>query len=215
MDLLSQIRLVNYSKEEYAHLFYFAIISGFLFSFNDWGTKTFSLSVGLKNLSTAIAVAFFITLITTWIVKFFGIKKGVFVRFKLNYILSALAFLLTYLSFGYIPSIAFFDMKFEYDEKIRFGRPKLMPNLSEYSSLSSQFLFWNILVSLFAFMFVHSKYFFQLSLLQLYYLIPIPYIPGYYSFMAGKESFTKFVKTYSFILLTLLILFVFYLIRLS
>lgn len=210
MDFMDRSEFLKFDLKEVWALVLFSLLTGFLFSFNDWGTNTFSLSEGLLNLQKAIISVFVVTFTVVLLIKLIAINKGFYVKIRFNVILTLFSFLITFLFFGIVSFPAFLNYMFEYDEKIRFGEPKIMPLYEDYSKISSLVLMFNILLSLVLFfMFSHEKYFFQIAFSQIFNVLPVPFIPGYYAFINGKSNFLSFVKTYLWIGVVLLLLFLF------
>lgn len=72
-----------FTKEETRDLTIAIIILGLIFSFNEWGIKTFDLVIGIKNLIRAIILCAIIILTQLCAEKIYGKKIGTFVFYQL------------------------------------------------------------------------------------------------------------------------------------
>lgn len=72
-----------FTKKEINHLTIAIIILGIIFSFNEWGVKTFDFLLGIKNLLRAIILSSIILLTQIYSEKLYGKKIGTFVFYEL------------------------------------------------------------------------------------------------------------------------------------
>ncbi|MFH1682337.1 MAG: hypothetical protein ABIA37_00930 [Candidatus Woesearchaeota archaeon] len=90
----------GFTKQELVAFLIGIIITGFIFSFKDWGADTFNLTIGLKNLLFAIlaaAISFFGHLAPQ---KMYALSTGYLVTFRAWYVGLIIALVLTFVSAG-------------------------------------------------------------------------------------------------------------------
>lgn len=198
---------VAINKNEFLAIILASVITGFSFSFNDWGYETFSLEIGIINLQKATIVSFIAFTLLILIAKYFANFYGVGLTVELNWLATTLGFLFTYITYGIIPIPAFLNFNFYHDPKLRFGQRRPLPNFTDYEKTSkySSFILFFLLFLLF--LFIRQKYILKFTIGYFFYVLPIPKVPGFYVFINGKDNIKKFLSTYSYFIIFALILY--------
>lgn len=198
---------ITITKKEFLSLILASLITGFFFSFNDWGYETFSFEIGIVNFQKAVIVSFFAFTVLIFFAKILANHYGVGINVELNWLATLIGFAITYIFYGIIPIPAFLNFNFYHDPKLRFGQRRPLPNFSDYektAKYSSYLLFFILLV---LFFFMREKYILKFTIGYFFYVLPIPKVPGFYLFVNGKENMKKFINTYAYFALFALILY--------
>src|SRR3989344_5838616 len=74
---------MQFSKTEITKIIIASIITGFVFSFNQWGDETFSLTIGLLNLSMAVFICLIIYTVHALSQKIAALKSACETEFDL------------------------------------------------------------------------------------------------------------------------------------
>ncbi|MEM4396644.1 MAG: hypothetical protein QXR30_03235 [Candidatus Woesearchaeota archaeon] len=195
------------TKNEFLAIILASLITGFSFSFNDWGYETFSFEIGIVNLQKAIIVSFIAFTLLVLVAKFFSNFYGVGLTIELNVLATILGFLFTYIIYGVIPIPAFLNFNFYHDPKLRFGQRRPLPNFTDYEKTSkySSYIIFFLLILMF--LFIKQKYILKFTIGYFFYILPIPKVPGFYVFINGKDNIKKFLSTYIYFVLFAIILY--------
>ncbi|PIZ50683.1 hypothetical protein COY27_06235 [Candidatus Woesearchaeota archaeon CG_4_10_14_0_2_um_filter_33_13] len=105
-ELVERIKdYYRFSKQEVSGLVVAIIVTGFLFSFRDWGVEEFNLIFGLKNFLLAIIVA----AISFWFKiscqKVYGLGEGQDAEFKTWWVGIVVMLVLGFITSGWVPLI--------------------------------------------------------------------------------------------------------------
>ncbi len=95
-------RYFSFRREEWLSLFLTAAVGGLLFSYNDWG-EPFSVGVGVTNLITDTLLVFALLLFQVVVTKLAGIRFGLELRYEKYALGLWIGFVLTFLTFGFLP----------------------------------------------------------------------------------------------------------------
>ena len=134
--LESPKRHVKYAKEETIAIFICSLISAFVLSFSDWGTKAFDFNVGIRNLILTAIIVLVSLMIKFSVQKYFCRIKGYEVRFKPWYIGYILGILFIFATNGNFIFLAFGGLVFSLAPQIKFGERERSFSFSEMGWLS-------------------------------------------------------------------------------
>ena len=90
----------HFSKSELAGLLLVALITGFIFSFKDWGDEFFDAAVGFAHLISAILIAGFTLFIRSSIQKMYALAQGYKIVMKTWFVGTYITLALSFLSLG-------------------------------------------------------------------------------------------------------------------
>mgnify|MGYP007094905108 CR=1 FL=1 len=94
-----------FTKQELSGIVVAILITGFIFSFRDWGAEEFNLIFGLKNLFLAILIATFSFWFKISCQKLYGLAEGQNAEFKTWWAGIAVMLVITFITRGYVPLI--------------------------------------------------------------------------------------------------------------
>ncbi len=173
---------LKFNKKELLGLLYTVIIFGFIFSFKEWGTKQFDVSVGIANLIIAmflVALTFFIKI---------GIQKKLAYRFGFSAEYSPwvvgliITLLLILVTNGWFIFLALGSLSYTVVEHMRIGHERRSSHITS-AMITAVGLTINILLAAICKIFAAGSFgiiFTELMKINLwmafYGIIPIPYL---------------------------------------
>ena len=95
----------RFSWQEISGLIVAILVTGFIFSFRNWGGEQFNLLIGLKNLFLALIVAGISIVFRFSCQKIYGLTSGNKVEFKLWWAGILIALVLVFITMGRLPLI--------------------------------------------------------------------------------------------------------------
>ena len=95
----------RYSKQELVGLIAAIIVTGFVFSFKDWGVEQFELTTGLQNLAIVCLIAAITFFFRISFQKIYGVSQGHRAEFKIWWMGLLIALIVAFFSFGRIPLV--------------------------------------------------------------------------------------------------------------
>ncbi len=176
----------RFSWEEVSGLIIATLITGFIFSFKDWGGDQFNLLIGIKNLLSVIfitAVAFFFHCSCQ---KVYGLSTGHKVEFKLWWTGIMIALVLAFVTMGRLPLILVGGVTTSFMVRQRLGEFRYGPSWKANGLIGIWGILGNLILAvIFAvgLYLLPQNYFFQKGLiLNLIMagcnLIPLPKLDG-------------------------------------
>jgi hypothetical protein len=90
----------HFSKSELSGLLLVALITGFIFSFRDWGDEFFDVAIGFAHLIAAILLAGFTLFVRSSLQKIYALSQGYKIIMKTWFVGTYVALALSFLSLG-------------------------------------------------------------------------------------------------------------------
>lgn len=198
-ELQSRIReFFEFSKQEISGLIAAVLITGFIFSFRDWGIETFDLTLGLRNLfivSFIAALSFFLRISMQ---KIFALSEGYKTEFKVWWAGLIIAMLVSFLSSGRIPLVLIGASVSSFMVKQRLGEFRYGFSYSDNATIA----LWGVLGSLITAVlfavglyFAPQSYFFSKGvilnlIMALCALLPLPQLEGLQIYFGSRLQYS-------------------------
>ncbi|HLC88666.1 MAG TPA: hypothetical protein VJG49_01385 [Candidatus Nanoarchaeia archaeon] len=187
LELYARIKEeLRFSWEETSGLIVAVLVTGFIFSFRDWGGDQFNLIIGIKNLLSVVllaAVAFFFHCSCQ---KIYGLSAGHKVEFKLWWTGIMIALVLAFLTMGRLPLILVGGVTVSFMVRHRLGEFRYGPSWRANGLIAVWGILGNLILAVFFALGLYllpQSYFFEKGLfLNLVMagcgLIPLPKLDG-------------------------------------
>ncbi len=187
----------RFSRQETIGLLAAVIITGFIFSFRDWGTEQFDAAVGLRNLMIMILIAALAFFFRSSCQKIYALSEGYQAEFKVWWAGLGIAAVVAFLSFGRIPLVLGGTMATSFMVKQRLGEFRY--GFSYWNN--AIIAYWGVLGNLIlAILFaigsyaVPGSYFFSkglaLNLIMAFTaLLPLPQLDGLSIFFGSRKVY--------------------------
>ena len=184
----------RFSRQEKIGLFAAIIMTGFIFSFRDWGTEQLDVLLGVKNLLLVSLVAGISFFFRTACQKIYGLSEGYKTEFKVWWAGMLMALALAFVSQGRLPLVLAGTMMSAFMVKQRLGEFRY--GFSYWHN--GMIAYWGVLGNLImAMLFAVGGYFFPesylfskgvaLNLIMAFTsLIPIPQLDGLAIFFGSR-----------------------------
>jgi len=198
-ELQSRLRdFFSFSKQEISGLIVAVLITGFIFSFRDWGVETLDFTLGLRNMfivSFIAALSFFLRISMQ---KIFALSEGYKTEFKVWWTGLIIAFIVAFVSEGRIPLVIIGASVSSFMVKQRLGEFRYGFSHSDNATIA----LWGVLGSLIiatlfavGLNFAPQSYFFSKGLLlnllmALCALIPLPQLEGLQIYFGSRLQYS-------------------------
>lgn len=186
----------TFDKAEILGLISTALVTGFIFSFRDWGLDAFDLIYGLRNLITTIFLAALCFAVHISAQKLAAISQGYRAIFKVWYLGLAIMLIVAFVTFGYFPLIIAGGITLAFMERQRIGEKRYGFNFKDNGAITSTGIHANMaLATLFAILnlvfpsTLFIKAIILNVLLSLFSLIPLPQLDGPAIFFGSRNNF--------------------------
>ncbi|MBU0457736.1 MAG: hypothetical protein KKD75_06345 [Nanoarchaeota archaeon] len=185
---------LRFSKQEFVGLLVAIVVTGFIFSFRDWGDESFSLVIGLTNLLLVFiiaAISFFFRLSCQ---KVYALSQGYKAEFKVWWVGLIIALVIALISAGRIPLVIIGSVIASFMIKQRLGEYRYGFSHSQNGVIAFWGILGNMILALiFAtglFIFPQSYFFSKGLLLNLIMgfcsLLPLPQLDGLKIFFGSR-----------------------------
>ena len=105
-ELISRLKAYfGFDKQEVSPLIIAILITGFIFSFRDWGVEQFNLAIGLKSLITVIIIAAISFFFRFSCQKIYGLSQGYKVQFRVWWAGLVIALVIAFVTIGRLPLV--------------------------------------------------------------------------------------------------------------
>ena len=111
----------TFNSQEKLGLVIGMLVTGFLFSFRDWGAEQFEVAIGLTNFVLACFAALLLFVARFTLQKWYGLAQGYKVTFKPWWIGMAIAVVITFITNGWVPLILVGGVSVAFISKHRLG----------------------------------------------------------------------------------------------
>jgi Zn-dependent protease len=177
---------LRFSQKELVMVLLAVLVTGFIFSFRDWGAESFDLAIGLRNFIIALFVAFLTFIIRISCQKMMALSVGYKSEFRLWILGIILALIFAFISDGYLPLVLAGGMATALMLRQRIGEFRYGLMLSEESWIGAWGIFGNILLTIFFSIgnyFFPESYFFSIGItinlvMAACSLLPLPQLDG-------------------------------------
>ena len=199
-ELRSRIRdFFSFSKQEIIGLAVALLVTGFIFSFRDWGLETLDLTLGLRNLiivSFVAAISFFLRISMQ---KIYALSEGYKTEFKVWWTGIVIALVIAFVSNGRIPLVLIGASVSSFMIKQRLGEFRYGFSHSDNATIA----LWGILGSLITatlfalgLHFSPQSYFFSKGVLlnlimALCALLPLPQLEGLQIYFGSRIQYVS------------------------
>ena len=211
-ELVSRIKeYFGFDKQEVSTLIIAILITGFIFSFRDWGVEQFNLAIGLKNLMIVLIIAAISFFFRISCQKIYGLSQGYQVQFKVWWAGIVLALIIAFVTVGRLPLVLIGGVVSSFIVKQRLGEFRYGASSSGRAMIG----FWGVLGNLImAILFAIGAYFLPQSfffnkgiilnlIMGFSALIPLPQLDGLGIFFGSRALYYVGILT---VLLTTLLL---------
>lgn len=212
-ELRSRIRdFFSFSKQEISGLIVAVLITGFVFSFRDWGIETLDLAIGLRNLFIASFVAAISFFLRISMQKIYALAKGYKTEFKIWWTGLIISLIVAFVSAGRLPLVLIGASVSSFMIKQRLGEFRYGFSHSENATIA----LWSVLGSLITatlfaagLHFAPGSYLFNKGLLlnlimALCALVPLPQLEGLQIYFGSRIKY--FVGIFAVLLTSLLLM---------
>ena len=194
-ELLSRWKeFLRFNKQEISGLVFAILVTGFVFSFRDWGEDQFSVAIGLSNLGLlciAAGISFFFRVACQ---KLYALSQGYDAQFKVWWLGLLIMLIVSFFSFGLVPLVLIGTVVTSLRVKQRLGEFRYGFSYGENSTISLWGVMGNLIAGiLFAIglHFLPQSYFFYKGLLlnlvmAFFAMIPLPQLDGLKIFFGSK-----------------------------
>ena len=202
----------HFSKSELFALVIVALITGFIFSFKDWGDEFFDASIGFAHLIASILVVAFTIFLKAAIQKVYALSQGYKITIKTWFVGTYIALALSFLSLGNLSLILAGSFSSAFMSKQRLGEFRYGFNNFENGLIGFFGILTNIGIALFFAIlsyFPPGNYIFTQGIILniimgFCSLLPFPQLDGLKIFFGSRPLYYTSVGT--MLLSTLLIL---------
>lgn len=196
----------RFSRQELSGLALAVVVTGFVFSFRDWGTKHFDLVVGLSNFFLMIIIAAISLVFRTGCQKIYALGEGYLVQFKVWLVGLGIMLVLTFLSFGSVPLVLVGSVVASLMVKQRLGEFRYGFSYGNNAMIGAWGVLGNMILAIFFAIGVFYRpesYFFSKGLLLnmimgFLALLPLPQLDGLKIFFGSR--FLYFLLLFAVIL---------------
>tara|TARA_Y100000310_G_C20526576_1_gene736355 strand:- start:54 stop:791 length:738 start_codon:yes stop_codon:yes gene_type:complete len=212
IELQSRIKeFFRYSRQESTNLIIAIIVTGFIFSFRDWGEQNFSLLIGLKNfLITCLLVAISFIIRFSW-QKISALNYGYKAEFEIWFPGIIFALLITFLSVGKLPLILIGSVSLSFMVRHRLGEFRYGFSHKQAANVHFFGIAGNLALAILFGAFAHShpdNYIFVKAVsinlwMALCSLLPLPHLDGVNIFFGSRLRY-YFTVTITFITIFLI-----------
>src|SRR3989338_2176599 len=197
-ELVSRVRdFLRYSHHELAGLTIAILITGFVFSFRDWGGEQFDAFLGLQHLFAVFIIAAFSLFFRTACQKIYALDEGYKAEFRPWWMGMGISLVLGFLSFGYLPLVLIGNMSAAFMIRQRLGEFRHAFSYWHNAMISYWGMLGNlimaILFSIGAY-FVPGSYFFNKGIMvnlimAACSLLPLPQLDGLAIFWGSRKIY--------------------------
>lgn len=197
-ELVSRVRdFLRYSPHELTGLAVAILITGFVFSFRDWGTEQFDAFMGLQHLFLVFIIAGVSLFFRIACQKIYALDEGYKAEFRPWWIGMGISLVLGFLSFGYLPLVLIGNMSAAFMIRQRLGEFRHAFSYWHNAMISYWGILGNlimaILFSIGAY-FVPESYFFNKGIMlnlimAACSLLPLPQLDGLSIFFGSRKIY--------------------------
>ncbi len=179
-------KFLRFSKQELSTIVIATLITGFIFSFRDWGDTTFNLSIGLTNLLLTIIIVFISIIFKLTCQKLYALSTGYKAEFKVWWAGLIIALVFTFITVGRVPLVLIGTIVTTFMVKQRLGEFRYAHNYEE-NAMAAQWGVYGALIMAMIFgvglLYFPESYFFNMGVffnlvMAVCALIPIPQLDG-------------------------------------
>ena len=184
----------HFSKQELIGLALAAIVTGFIFSFKDWGDQELDVVLGFRNLILATTIATISLFFRFSCQKIYGLSQGYKAEFKVWWLGLFIALILAFLTAGKLPVILAGTMAVSFMVKQRLGEFRYGFSYWENAMISYWGVLGNLILGLLSGIgsyFFPQNYFFTKGMIfniimAFTSLLPLPQLDGLAIFFGGR-----------------------------
>jgi len=185
---------VRFNKEELINILILILVTGFIFSFRDWGEETFDLAMGLKNLAACFLVAGITFFFRFYCQKTYGIIEAHKATFKIWWTGLIIALVITFLTNGIVPLVLAGCMSVVLMPRYRLGEFRFGFSYQINGMIAYWGIIGNLILALFSAIGLYlfpDNYFFGVGvklnlIMAACSLIPIPQLEGLNIFFGSR-----------------------------
>jgi hypothetical protein len=192
---LSRIKgYFRFNRQELSGLVVAILVTGFIFSFRDWGVDQFELTTGLRNMAILCLVTAITFFFRISVQKIYGLSQGHKAEFKVWWMGLLIALVVAFFSFGRIPLVLLGGTFVAFMIRHRIGEYRYGISYWVNGSVAYWGVMGNLALAILFGMgnyFVPGNYFFQKGLtlniiMAVGALIPIPQLDGLNIYMGAR-----------------------------
>ena len=184
----------TFSRQEMVGIIAAVLVTGFIFSFRDWGAEMFDAATGLKNLLTLLIIAAISFIFRLSCQKWYSLSAGYKAEFKVWWTGLAIALVIAFVSFGRVPLVLAGTMATAFMVKQRLGEFRYGFSYWNNAMIAMWGILGNMIIAiLFAvgLYFLPDSYFFQKGLILnlmmgFTSLWPVPQLEGLHIFFGSR-----------------------------
>lgn len=197
-ELFSRVRdFLHFSPHEFTGLAIATLITGFIFSFRDWGGEQFDAFTGLQHLFLVFIIAALSLFFRTACQKIYALDEGYKADYNPWWMGMGISLVLGFLSFGYLPLILIGNMSAAFMIRQRLGEFRHAFNYWHNAMISYWGMLGNlimaILFSIGAYFAPESYFFSKGIILNLVMaacsLLPLPQLDGLSIFWGSRKIY--------------------------
>jgi len=197
-ELLSRWKdFLKFNKQEISGIAFAILVTGFVFSFRDWGGEQFSFATGMTNLLLMVLVAGISFFFRTACQKMYALSQGYDTQFKVWWLGLLIMLLVSFFSFGLVPLVLVGTVITSVRVKQRLGEFRYGFNYGENAAVGAWGVAGNLILGMvfaIGLYFSPESYFFYKGMLlniimAFFALIPIPQLDGMKIFFGAKKLY--------------------------
>ncbi len=197
-ELAARVKeFLRFSRQETSGLIFAIILTGFIFSFRDWGTDTFDLALGLHHLIVVIIVAAVSIFFRIACQKIYALSQGYNAEFNIWWSGLLIMLIVAFISLGRLPIILVGTVVCSLMVKQRLGEFRYGFSYKDNAMIAMWGLYGNLIVALFFAIGLHSlpqSYFFGkglvLNLVMAFFsLLPLPQLDGLQIYFGSRTMY--------------------------
>ena len=197
-ELWARIKeFLRFSQQETRGLLLAIILTGFIFSFRDWGTEKFNLTLGLQHLFIAVAVVAVSILLRIACQKIYALSQGYNAEFKVWWTGLLIMLILAFISLGRLPVILVGTVVSSLMVKQRLGEFRYGFSYKDNAIIAGWGVYGNLIAALFFALGLHAfpqSYFFGkgvvLNLVMAFFsLLPLPQLDGLQIYFGSRMMY--------------------------
>ncbi len=197
-ELWARIKeFLRFSRQEATGLLFAIVLTGFIFSFRDWGTDKFDAAFGLQNLLLVIIVAAISIFFRIACQKIYALSQGYNAEFKIWWPGLLIMLIVAFLSLGRLPVILVGTVVSSLMVKQRLGEFRYGFSYKDNAMIAMWGLYGNLIAALLFAIALHSlpqSYFFGkglvLNLVMAFFsLLPLPQLDGLQIYFGSRTMY--------------------------
>jgi hypothetical protein len=139
----------KFSWQEVTGLLIAAVISGFIFSFRNWGDTIPDLAIGLKNLLTMILISLISFLVHISFQKYFALSEGYRAEYKPWWVGMGISLIMSIVSLGFIPLVLIGGVNSSFMVRQRIGEFRYGYSYEDNSNIGLWGIYGTLILSIF------------------------------------------------------------------